>query len=447
MNAVANDRCGRPIPRSARHTRRRRRDARGGYLYVAVLFTALIVAGAVATALSLDTTRIKSHSAAMDRESAIRLAESELHRVSIQLSTDPNWRADLTNAAVSAWINYGAMAGAANAATRFSVRDDDGDLSDELFDDLQVIAHARFGSAQAAVSVELETGFAPLDWLRYGVTTFDDLECHDGATLVSERPVQVFDDCRTNSIGYLTTATLECSGTIGFPVRGDIAVSSVAAPVFDVVTRYQQNGTEIPYAALSTYDGVRAIALSVLSANSNPYGETDPNGIYWIDAEGQDVRIVNARLVATLAIRNANRVFLNGALAWEAPGDSGAILVTDAEIQFDAIEPTLDETTLGANFNPPATPYRGFDANLTFSDRIPTEFRGIVYTTDNLLVRPTADGAPLTLTGLLLCRDLKLYHNLFVRSYDEVLTHVPFGFADPQPLRFKSGTFRRVDTL
>ncbi len=67
MNVNAEDRCDRPITRGARHTRRRRRDARGGYLYVAVLFTALIVAGAVATALSLDTTRIKTHGAATDR--------------------------------------------------------------------------------------------------------------------------------------------------------------------------------------------------------------------------------------------------------------------------------------------------------------------------------------------------------------------------------------------
>ncbi|WP_145391908.1 hypothetical protein [Stieleria neptunia] len=436
-----------PCRTIARRTRLTRRKARGGYLYVAVLFTALIVAGAVATALSLDTARIKTQGAATDRESAIRLAESELHRVSVQLSMDPDWRVDLTHGATSAWIDYGAMAGAANAAARYNVRDEDADLADERFDDLQVIAHARFGSAQAAVSVELETGFAPLDLLRYGVTTFDDLECNDGATLVSERPVQVFDDCRTNSIGYLTTATLECSGSIQFPIRGDIAASSVDAPVFDVVARYQQAGTEIPLDALSTYDGVRAIALSVLSSATNPYGETDPDGIYWIDAQGHDIRIVNARIVATLAIHDARRVFLNGALAWEAPGDSGAILVTDAEVQFDAIEPTLDETTLGANFNPPATPYRGFDANVTLTDRFPTEFRGIVYTTDNLLVRPTADGAPLALTGLILCHDLKLYHSLFVRSYDEVLTDVPFGFADPQPLRFKSGTFRRVDTL
>ncbi|WP_182865498.1 hypothetical protein [Stieleria mannarensis] len=437
-------------PKAARlspTTRRPRHRTRGGYLYVAVLFTALIVAGSVATAISLDTARIKTLSAATDRQSAIRLAESELHRVSVQLSENPNWRDDLTNGQTSVWIDYATIAGSANAAARYRVSDVDGDLADDVFDEIEVVAHARFGSAQAAVSVMMQTGFAPLDWLRYGVTTFDDLHCDNGATLVSERPVQVFDDCKTGSGGDLTTSTLECSGAIQFPVRGDISGGNVQRPTFDVAGRYQLAGTEIPLESLTYSGGLRAVHATVLSSASNPYGPADPDGIYWIDAQGQSIRIADARIVATLAIQNANRVYVNGALSWEAPGQSGAILVTDGEIEFDVIESTLSETTQGVNFNPPSTPYRGTDSNLTISDRFPTEFRGIVYTSNNLFVRPTVDGEPLAITGLVMCHDLRLYHSLFVRSYDEVLTDVPLGFADPRPLRFKSGTFRRVDTL
>ena len=167
--------------------RRARRKRRGGYLYVAVLFTSLIVAGSIATALSLDTARIKTLNASADRGSAIRLAESEIHRISVLLSTDSDWRDEVANATPSDWVTYGSLMGAANAAARFVLVDQDGDLADDVFDDAELIAHARFGQAEAAVSVVMENGYAPLDLLRFGVSTFDDLRCEGGATLVSEK--------------------------------------------------------------------------------------------------------------------------------------------------------------------------------------------------------------------------------------------------------------------
>lgn len=424
---------------------RRRRD-RAGYLYVAVLFTSLIVAGAIATAISLDTTRLKTGNAATDRESAIRLAESELHRASVLLTANPDWRDELKHGAASDWINYGTMMGTSNASARHRIDDEDGDLADDIFDDFHIISHAQFGAAQAAVSVQMETGFAPLDLLRYGVTTFDDLQCEDGATLVSERNIQVFDDCKTNTSGSITTSVLECSGSVPLAVRGDISTDDVQRPGFDVVGRYQDAGTEIPLASLSIHNGARAIRLAVVSPSSNPYGDVNTDGYYWIDALGQQINITDSRIVATITIRNASRVVVTGAVSWEATVLGEAILVTDSQVVFDAVDPILDETVLSSNFNPPATPYRNIDSNQTATDRFPTELRGIVYSEDEVDILPTSSGDPLAITGAVICDSLVIFHDLYVRSLDEMLTHVPIGLADPTQQRFKMGTFRRVPT-
>lgn len=429
--------------RLGRGTNKRSRQ-RGGYLYVAVLFTTLIVAGSIATAISLDTTRLKTENSQTDRGFAIRLAEAELHRVAIQLSSDSNWRDNHTHGLVSSWQNWGTVAGDNTAAVRYQLNDADGNLADDAFDLTTVVAHARFGSAQAAVSVELENGFTPLDVLRYGVTSFDDIQFVGGASLVSERPVQVFDDCKTSSSGIIITPTLECSNVIQVPVRGDIAASAVAVPSFNVVSRYTAIGTEIQRSSLPWRDGSPTIQHTVLSSTQNPYGSADTNGIYWINALGSQITLRDCRIKGTLAVFNASKVQITGAVHWEPPVEGGAILVTHSFMEFSATEPVLSEPILGVNFNPPETPYRETDSNSGTADEFPFQLKGILFTTNDIRVLPTTDGEPLELTGLLIGSDITLFHSLCVHSLDEVLTNVPIGFVDPVPMRFRSGTFHRV---
>lgn len=420
------------------------RRARAGYLYVAVLFTSLIVAGSIATAISLDTTRLKTENAHADRASALRLAESELHRVAVQLSSDPNWRTNHADSAVSSWNDHGATAGDNVASVRYQLSDSDGDLSDDPLDATRVVAHARFGSAQAAVSVELETGFAPLDLLRYGVTSFDDIEFVYGAALVSERPIQVVDDCKTFSWGAITTSKLECNDQILVPVRGDISGSSVQAPTINVVDQYVDQGTQINLASLPWFNSVRTIRNVVLSPGQNPYGEQNENGIYWINAMGAQINIRDCRIKGTLAILNAYKVRVTGAVDWTYPSGPGAILVSNSVIELDDLAPVLSEVTTGVNFNPATTPGRGNQSNTLVTEEFASQLKGIIFTTNDFYVGPTTNGDAVKLTGLLMARDIVLFHNLWVQSLDEVMTTVPLGFVDPMPMRFRSGTFRRA---
>ncbi|MEO1524193.1 MAG: hypothetical protein AAFX06_02100 [Planctomycetota bacterium] len=419
---------------SVRSLRRRR----GGYLYVAVLFTSLIVGAAVAIALSLDTTRLKSQNANADRGTALRLAEGELQRLAVQLDEDASWRFNETHAALSAWRST-----IEGARIRYQVNDADGDLSDDDLDDAQIVAHVVYGSSQAAVSVNLETGFAPLDMLRYSVTSTDDIELENGSLLVTEGHVQVQDDCKTVTTGAIVCERLECSNQIQVPVRGDIAASSVDVPTGgEIIDRYVATGTEIPYANLPN-DGLKGLRRIVLSKNVNPMGPTDPNGIYWIDCGGQAIYIGEARIHATVAIRNAAFVLFTGGLIWESPEPMGAIFLSGSPVFFNGYNSHLDETATGVNFNPQLVPIEGeFDA--TTDDRYGSLMRGVFYCRNNVTLFSSVDSAPIHLTGSMIARDLILNVDLHVHSAPELMTSVPFGFVDTQRVRFLSGTFRRV---
>ena len=432
--------------RSDQVKRWRRRSRRGGYLYVAVLITSLVVAGAIATAVTLDTARLSTINAGVDRDAAIRLAESELHRSTALLRSDANWRTRFASGSPSSWTGYESFHVVQNAEARFVISDLDGDLADDPFDEFDLIAHARFGSAQAAVAVTIETGFAPLELLNYAVTAFDDLQCQNGAVLVCEDPIQVADDCKTNSFGVVVTPKLEYDGYNQLAVRGDQAPSDVDPIGFDVVDRYSAIGTQISVASLPNVAGAWTIEAVALSKDLNPFGSADPDGIYWLDAAGQQVNLSNLRINATLVIKNASRVLLSGASSMEPPRAGEAILVADSRIIFESIQPQLDEIALGVNLNPPAAPYRQTDANSVIADQFPTEFRGIVYSQSDIEIRSTIDGSPLRITGQLICNDLRVSNDVYVSAYPESLEQIPHGLSDPQQLRLRSGTYRRIDT-
>ena len=419
----------------------KKKTRRSGYLYVAVLFTSLIVGATVATAISLDTTRLRSLNARADRGAALRSAEGELHRLAVQLNEDPSWRQTEVDGRVSAWrsIDRG------ETRVRYQINDPDGDLSDDELDDVQIIAHALYGSSQAAVAVELDAGYAPLKLLQYGVTATDDIECYNGAILVSESPVQVQDDCKAFDWGAIICPRLECSNRIEVSVRGDVAPSSVEAPPpGEIVDRYVEVGTEIPFASLPIR-GSQGLRGVVLSSSSNPMGPTDPEGRYWIDCGGQVISIGDCRIHATVAIRNAALVVISGGLIWEGPGAMGAMLVTDATVVFNGYNATLDETLAGVNLNPVVAPMDGrFDSSL--DDQYSSSLRGILYSSRNVRVYSTFDSLPVHLTGAVVARDLELHVGMQVHAANELIEQVPYGFVDPQRLRFLSGTFRRVST-
>ncbi|WP_145421308.1 hypothetical protein [Planctomycetes bacterium K23_9] len=421
-----------------------------------MLFTSLIIVAVVTASLSLSTSSTRSELDRINRQSALRLAESELHRIATVLSTDDQWRDSHSNSVYSDWLSLATLSGSTdtgvvssdrgNARVRYQLFDVDGDLANDAQDEVVVTAHARVGRSHVAVTATLQNAYPPLPILDYSVTTTDDLEIDSPGTLSTNGIVQVADDCKTGTVGVLVAPELQCSGLNLLSVRGDIASADVQLPSHDVVDVYAQAATTIPTNAIPQNAGVLQLQDILLSSNTNPYGAVDATGLYRINAQGNVLRISHCRIDATLVVEDCPRIDLSGGLTWSFPQQADAILVTDGTIRLQNVEPVLDESARGINFNPASTPYRGTSSNSNQTDSFPSELRGIIYAQNHIECDALTDNSRLNITGALICRDLRIYGNVSITSLPELIDWPPVAFADWRPKRFVRGSFRRVAT-
>ncbi|MGI9470460.1 MAG: hypothetical protein ACR2NZ_02930 [Rubripirellula sp.] len=416
-----------------------------GFLYVAVLFTTLIVMVSVTAALSISTTTLRSETNRVGRDEALRLAESEIQRLAAMMSQDTQWRIDATNDAFTDWYSPTVDGVASDhREVRYRLADVDDDLTDDPFDIVELTVHARVHRSEVAIRVEMETDPKPLNLLDYALSANDDLRLESGGALSCERPVQLVDDCKTSSYGFLTTPQLECNGRMEITLRGDRTTSNVELPAYDVVDRYVSVGTEISRLAIPRVGGILTIQDVVLSSTSSPYGDVDAAGIYWIDAQSTKVAISNCRIDATLAILNATEVEISGGVVWHYPKNPDVILATNAFVTFTNVDASLSETDRGVNFNPPSTPYRQTFSNSSAIDTFPTELRGILYTSDSMQFDPTTTNATLRIVGCVIGYDIRVDGSVAIGQFDEAIRTPPLGLLDPVPRRFIRGTARRI---
>ncbi|WP_233148251.1 hypothetical protein [Rhodopirellula sp. MGV] len=406
------------------------------------MFTSLVVAGMIATAVSLSTSRWKSLAGDADRQAALRLAESELQRAVEQLSQDSYWRESALGGQFNGWISAEVFSGRADSRTGFVVEDPDGDFLDDPFDEVLLTGIGQLGNASAAVRVRLRSAQSPARFLKFGVTIQNDLQI-DSAVLSCERDIQVGDDCIGSSDAMVVTPRLSCGGDIGLSVRGTINSDALDDGTHDVVRWFASQATEIPLAMLPYRDSERAINHALLSAQDNPYGPVNEQGIYHIDAQGTQLTIAASRIQGTLVITNSQRIRITDAICWES---QNAALITDSPVLFDAVGPLLDEAVCGTNFNPSSTPYGAGYQNSTLSDRYSTVFRGVFYSTNNAYVLATSNRETLAITGSLNVNGLYLWADLAIRSFDEVLANVPLGLSDPNRLEIAPGSYYRTVT-
>ncbi len=421
---------------------------RDGFLYVAVLFTSLVVMVAVTAALAISTSTLRSENDRTSRGDALWVAESEVQRQLAIIKRGNAWRTDHANDTFVDWhaITFNGASIGSDLAVRHRFTDEDGDLADDDFDPVRLTVHARVGNSHAAVSVDLEPDPIPLDLLRYAITAADDAQFNDGYCVTTERPVQVVDDCKGDAASILTTPRLESGGSIAMTLRGEWDTAKVDLPSRDVVARYISIGTEIPADSVPRDGADLLIDRQLLTPTDNPFGPVDASGIYWIDAGGERLRITDSRIEATLAITNCSLIEIGGGIVWRYPGSAEVILATNTDVILENIEPTLEESIVGVNFNPTSSPFRGNLSNVTTTDVYPTELRGILYTTGNVRIYPKSDGSALHVVGSIIGRDLIFDGHLVVHSLDELWQTPPAGLCDPTPMRLIRGSYRRIPT-
>lgn len=186
----------------------------------------------------------------------------------------------------------------------------------------------------------------------------------------------------------------------------------------------------------------------LLSPTSNPYGAPNPNGIYILNCNNQNVTITGCRVVGTLVLLAAGSgTTIQGPIAFEPATAGYPSLMTDSSITLAySSNAGLSESTYGINFNPAGTPYPfvGGSSNSNATDGFPSAINGLVYCGGNLTLAaataPAFNGCVVT-AGNLVLNASSVNITYGKASY----VNPPPGFANSLPALYPlPGTWQRV---
>jgi hypothetical protein len=356
---------------------------------VATLVAIIGVSGLVATRLSTRTA-VQGN----DWTEAGALAQSAAELAVSLLSADSAWRSHYTSGVETSTVAFG------RGTLSFKLVDEtDGNLADNPGHSARIYGIGRVGEAVRVFSVKI-CGKDALTCLNASLTVNSDINFNTSTITATGQTVA----SNANIYGYKATvnANVEAAGTIypqnaslngtqqsGVPVRG--------MPGSDVFDYYLGSGTSIPISAIpNNTSGIRAIRNAVVSPASNPYGSAlNPQGIYVIDCQGQQLMIYGCRMVGTLVLLNPGAGSQIGDADTDVPvnwapavANYPCLLVRgDFLLSFNGKSGRAVEEAKAGNLNPPGTPYPypSGTTNSTATDTYPSEVAGLVYVSGNVV--------------------------------------------------------------
>lgn len=416
------------MSRSRASSRRVRRRRSGSALYMTVLGTALIVSLlglAGVTVARIERHKFADSSALIDARTYARAAvELGLHRI----NNDANWRTTYINGIETTAQSLGSNS---NGTISWVLTDTDGSLTN-ADTDLRLAGVGRVGDTVQVSSVELILTSPPLSCLEVAV-------CSNGPVTFQSSSIEstnqtVFSNSSvTTYSGTTVNSNVEAVGSItgsGYTGTTTTPVPARTVPTASVFDYYIANGTTISFSDLPKVSGKRTIADVVLSPGNNPYGATDPAGIYIIDCAGSSIVIRYSRIIATLVLINpaSSGTIIEGQISWEpAIANYPALLVQGGGMQFAALATPLEEAARGVNFNPAGSPYQD-STDSDMSDSYPSLIEGLVYVSGTATVtanHPQFEGSLITGAEL----DVNSGQSLTVTYDSKFFSNPPPGFS------------------
>jgi len=387
------------------HGRRERR----GSLYFLVLVSGVVLVGLVLGVTSLlmefrHTSRVETQI-----KQAEAYAELGIRHGLYYTKNDPGWRGRLSN---GQW-----MVDVSNGEGIYTLRGEDpvdGNLENYKSDPVVLTCTATVGRASRTLQVQAHN--KPLELLRYALAGADDLTITNHVRITGD--VTVNGDIDKSGADTWIWGDVECGGTITETknISGTVTEGAEAKDFLDTVeilNFYKNRATLIPFRSV--------IENVVLSPSSNPFGETNEEGVYLVNCANREFEIKNCRILGTLILVNPGaNSHIEKAIHWQSyRADYPALLVEgNIVIQTDA---DLDEADLKIDFSLPGEPGLG-----TKTDVLPNEIRGTIYVTGDLTMqkRTVVKGAVITEGGLVCREDTK------VAADTSWATHPTVEFAD-----------------
>ncbi len=403
---------------------------RRGSVYVAVLGTAMLVTVIGTSAVWAVRIQRRSAQAANELSDARHHAQSAVDLGRYLIQQNPNWRQIFPN---GTWISERTIGG---GTFTLQVTDpNDGNLNDSQYDPVILTGTGIKGQARHKVQLTLAPNIQPLKALNTCLHASDKVKINGGKMItVVGAPLSTNGTLDNDGTidGNAEAASIEDFGTI----TGTLTVPAPSkqmpdAAIFDT---YKNKATVIPFTGI--------IDKRVISPGSNPWGATNPEGLYFIDTGGNDLTIRNTRINGTLVVRaTGKRVILDNAVFLHNYKSDYPVLIVEGnvEMNFQSKSFGLSEVTNNANFNPQYSPYLGaWDADL--SDNYPNEIQGLVHIKGTLKMKSTARVQGVIICeGQVTCEDFnKIIHD------PSIYTDAPEGYIFVDGMKVSSGSWKQV---
>ena len=383
------------------------RPRRGG-VYILVLGTCALVATVALGAVLASRAQARAADEMGDAAEARAYAQSVMELGRLWIAQDPDWRANRPN---GAWITNQAFGG---GRFSLSVTDPaDGNLANQPHDPVVMTATGTRGRARQMIEVTLKADPVPLPALRYAAHTAGQFHVRTGRLVISDGST-VSTDGSVRNDGIITGSVEAGSASTVGAVWGrtTLGIAARGVPNPAIIEKYAAIGTLINPG--STID------RRVLAPGLNPWGATNPAGVYVIRSSG-DVMIRNSRIHGTLVIICPGRkVVVDSEVLLHPASPAYPALLVDGnlELQFTGGDGLLSEAAESLNFNPTSAPYNGMSDG-DAADVYPSEIRGLVHATGTVLI-----GQTIRVVGAVIANSTAAFDAIDINANAELL-HEP----------------------
>jgi hypothetical protein len=289
----------------------------------------------------------------------------------------------------------------------------------------------------------LEPTGNPLDCLEVSLCVDDNIEPQSGGDMTTDQIIS--SNGNIDGVGASIVGDVEAVGEVTATITGSSIFGAAPRemPHEHVFDYYRFNGTWIDVDTLPVDGSNNPLISSVLlTPKLNPFGATNPAGIYVIDCQGKDLSIEDCRIVGTIVLLNpGTSTALAGSVVLQPAAANFPSLLVQGDIAILTSDGDLSEAAIGVNLNPVGTPYR-LAEDSDQSDTYASVIRGLVYVSGTLKLTP--DFLHSRFLGAVVCEKI-LAGSPVTFKYDSVFfDYPPPGFAQGPEWRVMPASWQRA---